>query len=376
MLCLLTTSTRHLQFGGLKMSGVNNLRRQGPANTFMNVSGHSISVGWRIEVKGALVAPVMHDGQSIKQHNVALLGHPAHHVRERGDAQHGFGARAVLHIHHDDVGAGVGNRVETLIEAGAEILRFDAAQRIDGARLPDQQFRPILGQYPRQVGSHLCRRLTGGNMGGHFDFVARQPLSKRLLQLCRVGKPRTVRARQCGGLRAHDADVEPMMILDFLADSHQIAGGGYERFRHVALLRRCSRGRAIHKRDGRQNGNDDRHASPPARSASGDLTRDKGLRPSTALYHESRLAAAIIMKMPNTLIAVCSSGPPEDSAMMNWPAKARNTPRQKTSSECWPQTMAGQRIADFRPGQWRGTKSTVTDASARKCANRRTSRLV
>jgi hypothetical protein len=53
-----------------------------------------------------------------------------------------------------------------------------------------------------------------------------------------------------------------------------------------------------------------------------------------ALYHDIRLAVAIIMIMPNALTAVCSSGPPEDSAIMNCPAKARNTPRQKISSEC------------------------------------------
>ena len=36
-----------------------------------------------------------------------------------------------------------------------------------------------------------------------------------------------------------------------------------------------------------------------------------------ALYHDIRYAVAIMMKMPNALTAVCSSGPPDDSAMMN-----------------------------------------------------------
>src|SRR4029077_21120459 len=125
-----------------------------------------------------------------------------------------------------------------------------------------------------------------------------------------------------------------------------------------------------------QHSDDPDHASPPARSASRALTRAVGLRPSIPLYHDSRLAAAIMSKIPNRLTDVCSSGPPENWVMMNWPAKARNTPRQKISSECWPQRTAGSKNGDFKPGQSRGTKRTVTAASARKWAKRRTSRLV
>ena len=46
--------------------------------------------------------------------------------------------------------------------------------------------------------------------------------------------------------------------------------------------------------------------------------------------------------------------------MMNWPAKAKNTPRQKISSECCPQRIAGRRYGDFSQGQSRGMKCTVT----------------
>src|SRR5215471_18738855 len=80
--------------------------------------------------------------------------------------------------------------------------------------------------------------------------------------------------------------------------------------------------------------------------------------------------------MPNRLMAACKNGPPEDSAITNCPANAKNTPRQKTSSECWPQTIAGPRNGDFKAGQCRGTKRMVTAASARKWAKRSTSRLV
>src|SRR5262249_6512761 len=59
-----------------------------------------------------------------------------------------------------------------------------------------------------------------------------------------------------------------------------------------------------------------------------------------------------------------------------WPAKDKNTPRQNVSSECWPHTIAGQKIQDLSAGQSRGTNATVMIASARKCMMRSTSRFV
>ena len=56
-------------------------------------------------------------------------------------------------------------------------------------------------------------------------------------------------------------------------------------------------------------------------------------------------------------MAALDNGPPEDSAITNCPANAKNTPRQKISSECWPQTIAGHSSGDFKPGQWRGTEA-------------------
>src|SRR4029450_10286670 len=105
------------------------------------------------------------------------------------------------------------------------------------------------------------------------------------------------------------------------------------------------------------NGDDKRlHASPPARSASGGLERDPGLRPSTPLYHVITQAAAIIRRIPNTLTTMSAQAPPPAiSAMKKWPAKAKNTPKQKICRECWPHRMAGRRIGDLSPGQSRGT---------------------
>src|SRR3954453_12320650 len=97
---------------------------------------------------------------------------------------------------------------------------------------------------------------------------------------------------------------------------------------------------------------------------------------ATSLYHENSHAAADMMMIPEILITKCVPGPPDTSASTKCPANARNTPRQKISSECWPHRISGRSQGDFSPGQSFGRNRTVIAASARKCANRNTSRSV
>ncbi len=102
----LGTLTRCLHSHGVKMSRVYDLRRQGPANALMNTSRHIIFLGSGIEVEGPRIVPVMHDGQPIEQQRAALLRDPAHDIGIGGNIEHRFRARAVLHVHQDDVGIG------------------------------------------------------------------------------------------------------------------------------------------------------------------------------------------------------------------------------------------------------------------------------
>src|SRR3954468_12960472 len=114
-------------------------------------------------------------------------------------------------------------------------------------------------------------------------------------------------------------------------------------------------GVAGHSPRGKGGRDPDLHASPPARSASGGFERELGLRPSILLYHVMRAAAAIIIRMPNKLISTCIQTAPEISTMAKWPAKARNTPKQKISSECCPHRIAGYSAQELSVGQVRGT---------------------
>src|SRR5262249_21698282 len=117
------------------------------------------------------------------------------------------------------------------------------------------------------------------------------------------------------------------------------------------------------------------HASPPARSASGALRGRVPAPRSARLYHVISPAAAIIIRIPNRLTKACNQKAAETSTIAKWAAKDRNTPRQKISSECCPQTIGGHSHQVLSSGQSRGTNHTVTTAKARKCANRSTSRL-
>src|SRR3954464_2820961 len=72
---------------------------------------------------------------------------------------------------------------------------------------------------------------------------------------------------------------------------------------------------------------------------------------ATSLYHENIHAAADMMMIPEILITKCVPGPPDTSASTKSPQEARNTPRQKNSSECWPHRIKGRGQGDFNPGK-------------------------
>src|SRR5580704_2950409 len=98
-----------------------------------------------------------------------------------------------------------------------------------------------------------------------------------------------------------------MLGLHLSGDARQFDIAFEEGLRHIAFLRRriCARDAAercgqdsARERTRSGDGDDRLHAPPPARSASGVLTRDVGLRPSMYLYHDISLAVAIMIRMP------------------------------------------------------------------------------
>src|ERR1700726_3192673 len=122
-----------------------------------------------------------------------------------------------------------------------------------------------------------------------------------------------VDAGQRRGAGADHADIQALTRLDLVGDVGEVALAREKRIRHVATIRRRRGSGAVDQRNGRDQRKDHTHASPPARSASGGLMRDEGLRPSITLYHDIRLAVAIMIKMPRRLMAVCTRGPPDHS---------------------------------------------------------------
>src|SRR5215831_3692632 len=123
-----------------------------------------------------------------------------------------------------------------------------------------------------------------------------------------------------------------MLALDRGGGSRQCKIGVHQAARDVAgaFLRRqrgCREHHSAQACDQRP------HASPPARSAFGDAGRG-AFFPSMFLYHDISAAVATIATMPRTLTRTCMAMPSEISTMAKCPAKDRNTPKQKISSEC------------------------------------------
>src|ERR1700690_473841 len=102
----------------------------------------------------------------------------------------------------------------------------------------------------------------------------------------------------------------------------------------------------------------------------------RALSRSERLYQVFSQATAVIIVIPQKAARKCRPRPAEVSMRMKYPTNARNTPRQKISSECCPHRINGRSQRDFSPGHPGGTHRTVIAASAAKCANLRISRSV
>src|SRR5262245_61819798 len=376
--CLLTRfGIDRPQMGGLDDHGSN-----AATDTVMYALSEHVVLAGGIKIESAGVGPVPHDGKPIEQRDLVLLRHHTHVIGVRTERNHDVGPRAVLHVHQDDVRAALMQRLYPLFERRPEIVGLDSAYGILGSCLPyhqigflvDQQF----GHSPRQVlGAH-----ARSDQGHDLDGDRRQPPFERLLEPRRVGRPGAVGAGQNRGAGADHSNGEPPILFDRLRDVLQLVVSKQQIVRDLAAL--ALRGdHAARKRQQQRHGQSGQscryrrlHASPPARSASGVfLRRDPGLRSSALLYHPSRPATATMTTIPTPLATNWTQTALDTSTIAKCAAKDRNTPRQKISSECWPQTMDGQAHHDFSNGQSRGTNRTVSTASARKCAKRRTSRL-
>src|ERR1041385_2251738 len=185
------------------------------------------------------------------------------------------------------------------------------------------------------------------------------------------------------GAAADDQNLQLLGRFDRLRYLGQRALGGEQPGRNLACMGRLlgarGEGREADQHQKAKNGPAlPVHYPPPAMSALASLLfpRVPLFFAATSLYHENTHAAADIMTIPEILITKCIPAPPDTSAITKCPAKARNTPRQKISSECWPHRISGRSHGDFSPGQSFGRQRSVSAASARKCANRRTSRSV
>src|SRR5262249_36021190 len=173
-------------------------------------------------------------------------------------------------------------------------------------------------------------------------------------------------------------DLQVLGLADGVGDARQRRRARHQFFRNranVAALGERRRGREQHC--GKQC-KGPRHAASPAsgRPAAGCGGSDFGPRASSFLYQFITQATATIITTPTTLTKICAQARFEISTKKKWPANDRKMPRQKISSECSPQMMAGRKPLHLRYGQSRGMKRTVTSARIAKWINRNGSRFV
>src|SRR5262249_51214122 len=111
------------------------------AETIMHALGHLHVLGRLVEIELPGVVPVTHDGKPIEHRYLALSRHPTHTVRIGADRNNGFGTRAVLHVHKDDVGSTLLQLFDAVRNRSAEFFWISATHRVVGTSLPYHQTR-------------------------------------------------------------------------------------------------------------------------------------------------------------------------------------------------------------------------------------------
>ena len=112
------------------MRGVDDEGRQGAADAVVDALAPARVLGGRVEIECAGVVPMPHDGEPVEHRNLALLRDPAHVVGIGAERDHEFRARAVLHIHQDDVRTAFLQFLDAFLERGPKLFGVDPAHGI------------------------------------------------------------------------------------------------------------------------------------------------------------------------------------------------------------------------------------------------------
>src|SRR5262249_25394137 len=212
----------------------------------------------------------------------------------------------------------------------------------------------------------------------HLDGHAREPPSELGLELRRIGMLHAARAAQRRGGAADHRDLQALGLGNRFGDMrerqlrrYEIVGNGTD----IGALRGR---RAVPQQQPGDERKEPCHAASPAsgRPVAGCGGSDLGPRASSFLYQLITHATATMTRMPTRLTKICAQARFEISTRKKCPANDRKMPRQKISSECSPQMMAGRNPPHLRYGQSRGMKRTVTSARIAKWIRRNGSRFV
>src|SRR5262245_10473197 len=350
---------RFCRFGGRNYQ----IGQQSPY-AIMNSLGNVKLFRGRVKIERSEVRPKPHNAESVEKRHFLLQRNPTHVLGISAQGDHRFGSRAVLRVYQNHVRAGATGNVYAGVECLAELVRINRAHRVGCTRLPNHQCRLCGCETGRQGLDHFGSGAARFDVSGDLNLHALQLIGECLLQSRRVCVLRSVISGQLGRAGTDDKNVQFLVRDRALDFRERIAGFGEMRC-NAAVRGKLGPCRPRQHQQCQQK-HIPPHASPPANPGRAAGGRGPPLCRSACLYHESMAAIATMIAIPATLTAMCMKIRLETSVNMKWPAKDRNTPRQKVSRECWPQTIAGHKVRDFKAGQSFGTRATVITASDRK----------
>ena len=115
------------------------------ADAIVHLGGGIERLGRGEKIESSELAPLAHDRLTVEQIDRVLERDPADRIGIGGRRNHGIGARAVLHVHEDNVRAACLQFVDRRFKRRLEVLRHRcrASRRAcRSARSPARAFRP------------------------------------------------------------------------------------------------------------------------------------------------------------------------------------------------------------------------------------------
>src|SRR6266436_1996673 len=182
-----------------------------------------------VEIEHVLLAPIAHHLKPREHIHIVYVADPMKRVQVALKVDDGHRAPRELHIDEHDVDAARPKFINPALQRSCELLYFDTADGVGGARLPDHQDRILGNHVAWKPFQHLLRGLSGDALVDDRDRNARVPKAEHFLQAMRISEVGGTRrgARGRGASDSNDLDratcPQPLVQMrQRLVDPHQL----------------------------------------------------------------------------------------------------------------------------------------------------------